>query len=99
MAEAGRVAKQSDVNLIGMKKQLRGLKLATVCEEARCPNIAGTQHLSRDLSAIHPIQFPIHRSRPPSPAQGELSARATARDGQEGIRGTGTTLTGSTGWF
>ncbi|KAL3111657.1 hypothetical protein niasHT_013768 [Heterodera trifolii] len=33
------VAKQSDVNLIRMKKQLRGLKLATVCEEARCPNI------------------------------------------------------------
>uniref|UniRef100_A0A914GXP2 Lipoyl synthase, mitochondrial n=1 Tax=Globodera rostochiensis TaxID=31243 RepID=A0A914GXP2_GLORO len=33
------VAKQSDVNLLRMKKQLRGLKLATVCEEARCPNI------------------------------------------------------------
>lgn len=24
---------------MNMKKQLRGLKLSTVCEEARCPNI------------------------------------------------------------
>uniref|UniRef100_A0A183BZ74 Lipoyl synthase, mitochondrial n=1 Tax=Globodera pallida TaxID=36090 RepID=A0A183BZ74_GLOPA len=33
------VAKQSDVNLIRMKRQLRQLKLTTVCEAARCPNI------------------------------------------------------------
>uniref|UniRef100_A0A183CQB6 LIAS_N domain-containing protein n=1 Tax=Globodera pallida TaxID=36090 RepID=A0A183CQB6_GLOPA len=33
------VAKQSDVNLIRMKRQLRQLKLITVCEAARCPNI------------------------------------------------------------
>lgn len=26
-------------NLMRMKQQLRGLKLSTVCEEARCPNI------------------------------------------------------------
>lgn len=28
-----------DQNQLRLKKQLRGLKLATVCEEARCPNI------------------------------------------------------------
>lgn len=26
-------------NQLKLKKQLRGLKLSTVCEEARCPNI------------------------------------------------------------
>uniref|UniRef100_A0AC35F8H5 Lipoyl synthase N-terminal domain-containing protein n=1 Tax=Panagrolaimus sp. PS1159 TaxID=55785 RepID=A0AC35F8H5_9BILA len=29
----------SNQNQLKLKKQLRGLKLATVCEEARCPNI------------------------------------------------------------
>jgi lipoic acid synthetase len=28
-----------DAQYLKMKNQLRGLKLATVCEEARCPNI------------------------------------------------------------
>ena len=34
-----RDALTSNQNQLKMKKQLRGLKLATVCEEARCPNI------------------------------------------------------------
>lgn len=29
-----------DISQLKLKKQLRGLKLATVCEEARCPNIS-----------------------------------------------------------
>lgn len=29
----------ADQNQLRLKKQLRGLKLSTVCEEARCPNI------------------------------------------------------------
>lgn len=33
------IKKETNENYVNMKKQLRGLKLSTVCEEARCPNI------------------------------------------------------------